>query len=74
VETLLESGAFTDRDKLLDTAIRANIRSSVQHLRQGSLILEGLIANSGLRVVGAEYSLATGAVDFFDTLDVEAQA
>lgn len=72
VETLLESGAFDDRDKLLDTAIRANIRSSVQHLRQGSLILEDLIATRGLRVVGAEYSLETGAVDFFDTLDIDA--
>ena len=73
VETLLESGAFADRDALLEAAIRANIRASVQHLRQGSPVLEELIAAQGLRVVGAEYSLQSGAVDFFDTLDMDSQ-
>jgi carbonic anhydrase len=29
-------------------------------------MLEQMIQNDGLRVVGAEYSLETGAVDFFD--------
>jgi carbonic anhydrase len=47
-------------------AVRANVRASVDHLRHGSSILEQLIANDGLRVVGAEYSLETGVVAFFD--------
>ena len=47
-------------------AVRANVRSSVDHLRHGSEILEGLIRTGGLRVVGAEYSLESGIVDFFD--------
>jgi carbonic anhydrase len=38
---------------------------SVSHLRHGSEVLEQLIENSGLVIVGAEYSLATGVVDFF---------
>jgi carbonic anhydrase len=44
------------------------VRASVDHLRHGSAILEQLIANEKLRVVGAEYSLETGEVDFFETL------
>ena len=47
-------------------AVRANIRASADHLRHGSEILEQLIQNDGLLVVGAEYSLETGVVDFFD--------
>jgi carbonic anhydrase len=44
----------------------ANIRASVNHLRHGSDVLEHLIHDEGLLVVGAEYSLETGVVDFFD--------
>jgi len=32
----------------------------------GSQVLEQLIQEEGLRVVGAEYSLETGLVEFFD--------
>jgi carbonic anhydrase len=46
--------------------VRANIRASVDHLRHGSQILEQLIQDDGLLVVGAEYALETGVVDFFD--------
>jgi carbonic anhydrase len=45
---------------------RANIRASANHLRHGSDVLEQLIQTNGLMVVGAEYSLETGVVDFFD--------
>jgi len=45
--------------------VRANIRASVDHLRHGSQVLEELIRKHGLMVVGAEYSLETGVVDFF---------
>jgi len=48
--------------------VRANIRMSANHLRHGSELLEQLIEKDGLRVVGAEYSLETGVVDFFDGL------
>jgi carbonic anhydrase len=47
-------------------AVRANIRSSANHLRHGSELMENLIEQKGFRVVGAEYSLETGMVDFFD--------
>jgi len=66
VTTLLANRAGRDRDDLFKQAVRANIRASVDHLRHGSEVLEQLIERDGLLVVGAEYSLETGLVDFFD--------
>jgi carbonic anhydrase len=66
VETLLGAGIARDHGALVHQAVRANIRMSASHLRHGSEVLEQLIQNDGLRVVGAEYSLETGEVDFFD--------
>jgi len=64
VESLVDSGMAGDQ--LVRKAVRANIRTSTDHLRHGSQILEQLIQDEGLLVVGAEYSLETGVVDFFD--------
>jgi carbonic anhydrase len=68
VEGLLESGWSGDSQALVRQAVRNNIRASANHLRHGSQVLEQLIHNDGLVVVGAEYSLDTGTVDFFDGL------
>jgi carbonic anhydrase len=66
VQTLLAGGAAIEEDRLVQLAVRANVRASVDHLRHGSALLEQLIAGGRLRVVGAEYSLETGEVDFLD--------
>ena len=66
LEGLLERGATENGDALLRAAVRANIDASVEQLRHGSAILEDLIANDGLVVIGAEYDLETGVIDFFD--------
>src|SRR5271169_3711263 len=66
VEGLLATNLKDDHDALVHEACRANIRASVNHLRHGSDIIENLIQNAGLMVVGAEYSLETGVVDFFE--------
>jgi len=66
VEPLLATGLRHDGDALVRDAVRANVRASANHLRHGSEILESLIAREGLLVVGAEYSLDTGIVEFFD--------
>lgn len=58
-----------DPEALVAQAVRANIRASVDHLRHGSPLLEQLIRDEGLVVVGAEYSLETGVVDFFEVPD-----
>jgi len=70
VESLLATPLRHDRDALIQQAVRANIRASVNHLRHGSEVLEQLIQEGGLRVVGAEYSLETGVVDFFEAGEV----
>jgi carbonic anhydrase len=62
---LLE-GPPRDPRTLEHLAVRANIRMAADHLRHGSAVLEQLIHHDGLVVVGAEYSLETGVVDFFD--------
>ncbi len=67
VEPLLQSGLRGEPDALVRNAVRANVRISANHLRHGSEILEQLIHKDGLAVVGAEYSLETGVVDFFDS-------
>ena len=66
VEALLATELRHDPEALVRQAVRANIRASVDHLRHGSEVLEQLVQTNGLLVVGAEYSLETGVVEFFD--------
>ena len=71
VEPLLATPLRDDPQALVSNAVRANVRASVTNLRHGSEILEQLIERDGLLVVGAEYSLETGVVDFFEGLPSE---
>ena len=66
VEPLLETELARQPEALLRQAIRANIRASVNQLRHGSDVLEQLIQTAGLVIVGAEYSLETGIVEFLE--------
>jgi carbonic anhydrase len=66
VEPLLATPLKDDPEALMRKAVRANVRASANQLRHGSVILEELSAKGELLVVGAEYSLDTGIVDFFD--------
>lgn len=66
VEEVIEANHGRAPQDLLHRAVRANVRVSADHLRHGSSLLEQLIQHEGLLVVGAEYSLETGTVDFFD--------
>jgi carbonic anhydrase len=69
LEALLSASSkegLRDTDALVREAVRANVRASVRQLRHGSEILEQLIERGELCVIGAEYSLETGEVDFFD--------
>src|SRR5262245_2137081 len=66
LKDLISRDGAPDVEALLSRAVRANVRWSADHLRRGSPVLEQLIQTSGLLVVGAEYSLETGVVDFFD--------
>jgi len=66
VMPLMQTELAKDRPALLRAATRANVSASAQQLRNGSRLLEELRLNRGLLVVGAEYDLETGVVDFFD--------
>ena len=55
-----------DAATLVEEAVRSNVRASVACLRHGSPGLERLVAAGRLVIVGAEYSLETGAVEFLD--------
>jgi carbonic anhydrase len=74
VETVLKGRDDVDRDTLLREAVRANVRASVSHLRHGSELLESLVRETGLLIVGAEYSLETGVVEFFENVPEAALA
>ncbi|ATB39280.1 carbonic anhydrase [Cystobacter fuscus] len=69
VESVVHAaGPDVQPERLVHEAVRANVRQSCAHLRHGSRLLERLIQEEGLLVVGADYSLDTGEVDFFDGL------
>lgn len=66
VESLMATELRHDREALIRESVRANVRASVAHLKSGSEVLERLIEEGRMEVVGAEYSLETGVVEFLD--------
>ena len=66
VEPLAANPDGLDPAALQQEAMRANVRAAVAQLQSGSAILEDLAQNDGLQIVGAEYSIETGKVDFLD--------
>lgn len=65
-QTVLELGAERTAEQLLGDAVRANVRLSVDHLRHGSRILEDLVREGQVAIVGGVYDLASGHVDYLD--------
>jgi len=66
VESVVADAPAATTDDLLDRAVRANVRHAVAALRHGSESLARRLAAGEILLVGAEYSLATGRVDFLD--------
>lgn len=64
IEGLLRTELAGDRTRLVDEAVKANIRASVNQLKHGSELLERLLLAGEIEVVGAEYALDTGEVSF----------
>ena len=65
----MEGCGHSHTDTIVPEAVRANIHHSVAQIRKGSEILEQLILEDGLKIVGAEYDLASGRVHFLDDAD-----
>ena len=70
VEPLLATMPDQPPEAVLAHAVRANVRTAADHLRHGSAVLEHLVKSDGLLIVGAEYCLETGVVEFFDGVPV----
>ncbi|HZA49184.1 MAG TPA: carbonic anhydrase [Myxococcaceae bacterium] len=68
VEPLLGTELARDPEAFMRAAVRANVRAAAGHLRHGSELLERLVSKEGLVIVGAEYDLRSGVVDFFDNV------
>ncbi|MGD8927300.1 MAG: carbonic anhydrase [Thioalkalispiraceae bacterium] len=66
IEPLFLTELRKQPEQLLESAIRANILASTNQLQHGSQLLEQMIQKGKLTIVGAEYSLATGEVEFLD--------
>jgi len=66
VEKVMSENPGIDGQKLVNEAVRSNVHSSAESLRHASNLLEKLIRDDGLVVVGAVYSLSSGLVEFFD--------
>jgi carbonic anhydrase len=71
VEGLIQSPPPGGHAALVREAVRANVMQSIGQLRTGSEILRHLMRESGLLVVGEEYSVETGVVDIFDGGDLD---
>ncbi|HYQ72606.1 MAG TPA: carbonic anhydrase, partial [Gammaproteobacteria bacterium] len=66
VEPLFDTELRNDPGKLLESSIHANILAATNHLMHGSHLLEQLVQRGDLEIIGAEYSLETGEVVFFE--------
>ena len=53
------------RDELISKAMRANVEYSVKQLESRSAVLRNLVEKGKLKIVGAEYSIETGVVEFY---------
>ena len=65
VEPVLDELGGNAED-LVQQAVDANVRSSVEQLCHGSEILEQMVDNGTLQIVGANYCLDSGEVTFFE--------
>ncbi|MBN2365074.1 MAG: carbonic anhydrase [Calditrichaeota bacterium] len=66
LEDLVETELRKNPDALMKHAVHANILASVEQLKNGSQLLGRLVRDDGLLIGGAQYSLETGKVNFFD--------
>lgn len=66
IQGLVDADPGDNRERLIEEAVVANIQASVNEIKQGSSLLENLIKDDGLEIVGAEYSLETGKVHFLN--------
>ena len=57
---------FTDDNDLVHQAMQANVQQSVNDLQIRSSILRSMVEKGDIKIIGAEYSIETGVVDFYN--------
>ncbi len=62
---IVKRNSYKDKDDLVHQAMRANIEQSVNGLQMRSRILRSMVDRGQIKIIGAEYSIETGAVDFY---------
>lgn len=65
-EIMTAGDKTADMAEFMSRAVRANVRMSVSQLKHGSRILEDLVNSGQLMIVGAEYDVTTGKVNFIE--------
>ena len=68
IEAFVRAGGPDANVGLLHESMRINVRTCANHLRHSSRLLEELVLTGRIAIVGAEYELETGRVNFFDGL------
>ena len=64
VAELLDHAPGMQRERLLQASVGANVKATVARIEKESALLESRISQGLLTVVGAEYSLESGVVEF----------
>lgn len=65
LEAVRDKDRSDDEESRLGRAVRENIQQAARRLESDSDILRRLKQEDGLEIVGAEYAMETGLVDFF---------
>ena len=63
--SVIAKNKSSNREELLYKTMRANVAQSVKQLELGSSIISDLIKQKQLTIVGAEYSLESGKIEFY---------
>jgi carbonic anhydrase len=65
IKLIVDRRKRAPREEIWRECVRANVLASFSHLRHGSRYLEEMVRKKELMIVGADYSIETGVVDFF---------
>ena len=68
------TGCGGEADACMPQAIRANVQATIRNLRAQSDYLRYAELQGDLRIIGADYDLGSGTVDFFETEHLTWQA
>jgi carbonic anhydrase len=60
------TGDKSNRDKMLDETSKKNVKLTIKNILINSEVINGLVKEGKVKIVGAYYDINTGKVEFFD--------